>query len=347
MSSPHPAASPAPSSPAPSSPALDAPAPVVLNVGSRRGTGAARELERLLVGRAEAGLVLGEVVEVASGPELLTALDRVLATAPPLVAVAGGDGTICAAAERVAGTGTVLGVLPTGTANDFARTLGLGSLADAVAALTSGRVVDVDLGRVETRPGDEGRADRQAFLNVASCGLSSGVTEMLSPGLKRRLGPLAYPVATLRAYRRHVDFSAVLEFPEGDHDRLELHHVLQVSVGNGRHYGGGNTVSPAASVDDGALDVSVIVRGSLRDQARWARGLRNGSVVEHERVLHLTTRRLRLATDEPRPLNLDGELALATPVELSVDRNAVHVLVGPHSRAATYDAAEAWGRRPE
>jgi diacylglycerol kinase (ATP) len=312
------------------------PVPVVLNAGARRGPGAARELERLLEGR---GLDVGEVAEVTSGAELLTTLDRVVATAPPLLVVAGGDGTICAAAERVAGTTTVLGVLPAGTANDFARTLELDSMATAVEALVTGRVVDVDLGRAETLlTGGEGRVDSQAFLNVASAGLSSGVTEMLSPRLKRRLGPLAYPVATLRAYRRHVDFTATLEFPEGDHETLRLDHVLQVSVGNGRHYGGGNTVSPTASVDDDALDVSVIVRGSLRDHATWARQLRDGRVVEHDRVLHLTSRRVRLTTDAPRPLNLDGELALSTPVELSVDRNALHVVIPRTGRAAVRDA---------
>jgi diacylglycerol kinase family enzyme len=172
---------------------------------------------------------------------------------------------------------------------------------------------------------------------VASCGLSSGVTDLLSPALKRRLGALAYPVATARAYRRHVDFALSLDFPDGDRDRLDLEHVLQVSVGNGRHYGGGNTVSPEASVDDGALDVAVIVRSGLRDHLSHARRLRDGRVVEHERVLHVTTRHVRLVTDAPRALNLDGEVAAATPVDLSVDRNALHVLVPRGSRAATRD----------
>ncbi|QIK66347.1 YegS/Rv2252/BmrU family lipid kinase [Nocardioides sp. HDW12B] len=341
--------------PSPAPVTASTPVPVVLNVGARRGAGAAAELRRLLEARLDGrsdgqsddrtggrALELGDVVEVSSGAELLEALDRAVATAPPPLVVAGGDGTLCAAADRVAGTGTVLGVLPAGTANDFARTLELDSMSTAVEALVTGRVVDVDLGRVETLTrgdgGGDARPDAQAFLNVASCGLSSVVTEMLSPRLKRHLGPLAYPVATLRAYRRHVDFSAVLEFPDGDHDTLRLDHVLQVSVGNGRHYGGGRTVAPGASVDDGALDVSVIVRGSLRDHATWARRLRDGSVVEHERVVHLTSRRVRLTTDTPRPLNLDGEPALATPVELSVDRNALHVVIPATGQAAVRDA---------
>ena len=145
------------------------------------------------------------------------------------------------AGGRLAGTPTVLGVLPLGTANDFARTLEVPlDPAAAVAALPTSTVADVDLGRAGRRP----------FLNVASMGLSVGVADRLTPRLKRRLGRFAYPVATLRAFRQHVPFRVRLEFPDGDHETLEVDDVLRLAVGNGRHYGGGLAVSPGASVDD-------------------------------------------------------------------------------------------------
>ena len=304
-------------------------AAVVVNTGARRG---ARAYDEAMTQLEAEGVPVLSAHTVESGGELAEVLDRVVADGPDLLVVGGGDGTVGCAAARVAGTPMTLGVLPLGTANDFARTLGLPpDVASACSTLASGSVVDVDLGRLDGR----------AYLNVASAGLSVGVTEALSPRLKRRLGPLAYPVATLRAYRRHAPFAARLTFPEGDHEALELDDLLQVAVGNGRHYGGGNAVSPTAGIDDHLLDVSVIVRGRLREHVSIARLLKDGSFVEHDRVVHVTTRAVRLETDRPMPVNLDGEVAGSTPGTFTVDRNALHVVVPAGSTAAVLDGTRA------
>ena len=118
---------------------------------------------------------------VLSGADLAGTLDRVLADGHDLVVVGGGDGTVSYAAGRVVGTNVVLGVLPLGTANDFARTLEIpNNLAEACATVADGKVVDIDLGRANGKP----------FLNVASAGLSVAVTEALSPRLKRVHGAI-------------------------------------------------------------------------------------------------------------------------------------------------------------
>lgn len=298
---------------------------LVVNGGSRQGRTAADRARDLLVA-AGAGTV--HVHPVESGTDPGPAVDAALATSPSLLVVGGGDGTIGAAAGRVAGTDTVLGVLPLGTANDFARTLEIPlTLEAAIGTLVSGRVVDVDLGRAGRRP----------FLNVASMGLSVEVTSRLTPRMKRRLGAAAYPAATLLAYRRHTPFSARLEFPDGDHPTLELTDLLQVAVGNGRHYGGGFTVAPGAGLDDGTLDVSCIEKGRVRDHVSIARLLKHGDVVEHERVHHVVTTALRVVTDPMQPVNLDGEVVSATPLAFRVERNAVRVVVPAGSGAARWD----------
>jgi diacylglycerol kinase (ATP) len=298
---------------------------VVVNAGARRGADAVERCRSLFLA---AGLASLRVHEVRSGADLAATLDAVVAADPGLLVVGGGDGTVGAAAARVAGSGTVLGVLPLGTANDFARTLELPlDPVAAVAALLTGRVVDVDLGH----------AGGHTFLNLASVGLSVEVTQRLTPRLKRRLGPAAYPVATLRAYRHHRPFAARLEFPDGDHEPLELDGLLQVAVGNGAHYGGGQRISPTASIDDHRLDVYAIEQGRLREHVSIARLLRDGTFVEHDRVTHLTTRAVRLDTDGLLPVNLDGEIATTTPLDFGVRRNALHVVVPASSRAAELD----------
>ena len=296
---------------------------VVINTAARRGAAALPLVEAAMRGVSDDVTVHA----VPGGPELLEALAVAIESEPDLLVVGGGDGTIGSAAAMVAHTPSALGVLPLGTANDFARTLEIpGALAAAVGTLVHGHVVDVDLGRV----------DGHAYLNVASVGLSVAVTQRLTPTLKRRLGRFAYPVATLAAYRAHQPFDARLELEDGT--TLELSDLLQVAVGNGRHYGGGFTVAPDASIDDHRLDVYAIEQGRLRDHLSLARLLRTGHIVEHERVHHVTTRRLRLVTDEPLPVNLDGEIAASTPMTFEVDRNALHVVVPATSRAARLDA---------
>ena len=308
-------------------------AAVVINAGSRRGAAPDLAVDAM----RKAGVPISSVHHVLSGADLAGTLDRVLADGHDLVVVGGGDGTVSYAAGRVAGTNVVLGVLPLGTANDFARTLEIpNNLAEACATIAEGKVVDIDLGRANGEP----------FLNVASVGLSVSVTEALSPRLKRYIGPLAYSIATLTAYARHKAFRARLEFPDGDHEPMELDDLLQVAVGNGRHYGGGNTVSPTAGIDDHTLDIYAILAGPVREHVSIARLLKDGSFIKHDRVYHLTTRRVRLVTDQPLPVNLDGEIATTTPTDFTVQRNAIHVVVPQSSTSALFDGPGAAGGPP-
>jgi diacylglycerol kinase (ATP) len=274
---------------------------LVVNTASRTGPAdfdAARQ--RL----AELGLALAGAHAVDNPADLPGIVNDAIADGARLLVLGGGDGTVSLVAARLAGSEVVLGLLPTGTANDLARTLNLPTeLSAACETVVNGRVVAVDLGVV----GDD------HFVNVASVGLAAGVTEALTPGLKRRFGSLAYPLAAIRAYRRHRPFAARLEFPDGDHEPVDLYDLLQVAVANGRFYGGGNVVAPDAGIDDQLLDVYAIPRGTLWQRWQVARRFGSGTFVETDHVLHLTTRTVRLITDPELPINVDGELSASTP----------------------------------
>lgn len=302
---------------------------LLVNGASRRGPAAFQPAVRAL---QHAGVdLLGSVLLERPG-DLAAEVARAVDAGSRLLLVGGGDGTVSTVAGMLADLPAprrpVLGVLPLGTANDFARTLDLPvDPASAISTLTTGKVVDIDLGRANGSP----------FLNVASLGLSVAATKALRPVLKRRLGPFAYPVAALTAYRRHIPFRARLTFPEADHQPLDLGDLLQVGVGNGRHYGGGNTVAPDAGIDDSTLDLYAIRAGRLREHLSVARLLRDGTLVHHEHVQHLVTRAVVLSTDEPLPVNLDGEIVTGSPVEFRVQRNAVEVVVPAHVTHLRHD----------
>jgi len=237
----------------------------------------------------------------------------------------GGDGSVSSVVDFLAHRHVTLGLLPLGTANDFARTLDIPS--DVLAAcdtIANGKVVDVDLGL----------AGDNFFVNVASVGLGVGATEALTPWAKKNIGALAYPVAAVRAFLRHEPFSARLVFPDGDHETVEHERLLQVAVGNGRFYGGGMVVAPGSGIDDRTLDVYAIELGRHRDLLGVARYLKSGDFIRNESVSQYRTTRVRLETDPEMMVNIDGELVATTPQDFSVAGNALKVIVPQTSTAA-------------
>jgi diacylglycerol kinase (ATP) len=237
----------------------------------------------------------------------------------------GGDGSVSSVVDFLAHRQVTLGLLPLGTANDFARTLDIPSGVEAACdTIANGKVVDVDLGV----------AGDNYFVNVASVGLGVGATEALTPWAKKNIGALAYPVAAVRAFLRHEPFSARLVFPDGDHEPVEHERLLQVAVGNGRFYGGGMVVAPDSGIDDRHLDVYAITLGRHRDLFGVARYLKSGDFIRNESVSQYRTTRVRLETDPPMAVNIDGELVARTPQDFSVADNALKVIVPQASIAA-------------
>jgi YegS/Rv2252/BmrU family lipid kinase len=295
----------------------------VLVVNARARNGAA-ELERAREALARRGVTLAAAHRVDDPALLRRTLRAELARGADKIVVGGGDGTLSCAAGLLAGTGAVLAVLPLGTANDFARSLGIpDDLSRAAAIAARGRVRRVDVGR----------AGRRAFLNAASVGASSAVTRRLHPELKRRAGKLAYPVAGAAALGERP-FRARIEW---DDEVLEL-RALQIVIGNGRYHGGGRIVAPRARIDDRALDLYVVaapsrrgggVRGRVRELAAlagYALRLVRGRHVEDPRVLHAQAARVSLRTEPPLEIDVDGELDGRTPVEFRIDPGALRVL---------------------
>lgn len=307
-------------------------AALIVNTRSRVGEGAFAEARGFL---RDLGVPLGAAYAVHDPVRLQETVREALLEGHELIVLGGGDGSVSTVVDLFVGTEAVLGLLPLGTANDFARTVGVPlELGRACSTVAGGRVVDVDLGR----------AGENYYVNVASVGLGSEVTEALSPRLKRAAGTLAYPIAAARAYTRHEPFSARLIFPEGDHEPVSLARVVQVAVGNGRFYGGGMVVAPGSSIDDGSLDVYAIEASAAYRLTSLAMRMRTGEFIEDEAVHHYRTRAVRVESDPARAVSLDGELVSRTPKTFTSARNALKIIVPRESRSARYEGAV---REPE
>ncbi|MEV5602546.1 diacylglycerol kinase family protein [Streptomyces sp. NPDC052299] len=220
-----------------------------------------------------------------------------------LVVVCGGDGTVRAAADRLAGTGVPLAVVPCGTGNLLARNLGLPvGPAEALAAALSGTERRIDLGRIE---GDGLPATH--FTAMSGAGLDAAMLENTGSAAKAAIGWPAYVVAGLRSLRA-PRMSVSVRLDDGPVLRRTARMVLLANIGDVQ---GGATLVPSAEPDDGLLDLAVFdphgPGGWLRAVGAVLRGRPEPSGSAGSAVEYFTFRRAELRFASPQSRELDGD----------------------------------------
>ena len=237
-----------------------------------------------------------------------------------MVVAAGGDGTLN---EVVNGLGEdasaiVLGLIPLGTGNDFARTLGLPTEVDeAIALLLAGHTRAIDLVRVTS---DEMRY----FVNVSTGGFGGLVDEKLTPEMKKTWGPLAYLRGAAAALPKLRAYRTTLFLDNAESLTLSLYDVV---IANGRYVGSGTQIAPEASIDDGLLDIVLIPKRSLAELAVLAARVALGNHLSSPAIVF---RRAAKITVNSRPrmwFNVDGELVGNVPAEFEVLPRALQFVV--------------------
>lgn len=265
-----------------------------------------------VAGRLRAMGLTAVTMETERPAEISRAI-RAHAADTDLVVLAGGDGTLNSAAEALVETGLPLAVLPLGTANDLARTLGIPSLDAACETIASGRLHHIDLGVVNGK----------LFFNVASIGLSVRVTKALRPDVKRRWGALGYAVAALRTLRQARPFAAHIVCGA---EHLDVRSV-QLAIGNGRFYGGGFPIAADATIDDGLLHLYSLDPGGMLHYVSIIPALHRGPNHSRSGLTTVNGSEIAITTERPLPVNTDGELTTRTPARFGVVRKALQVMV--------------------
>ena len=314
------------------SPAGEAPARAGNGVPTRAvllgnpNAGSARRLPRAREALLRAGIEIVDEIPIDRHERLAGWVARAREE-PLLVVAAGGDGTVGTATDYVAGTEAVLGVLPLGTSNDFARSLGLP--ADPVKAarlLAAGEVTTVDAGRLIV-PGEPARH----FAHAATIGLNVSFARLATKAsLRKRLGRLTYALAGAAAVREHEVFPCELHYGA----RVDGLETIHLSIINAPVFGGflGLRVR-GASLDDRVLDVIAVERLPLHRLllaglqpilgiGRPLRGIRTLQVPQ-----------LRVHTDRALEVALDGEIRGRIPADFEVAGAALHVVTRPDSGA--------------
>ncbi len=239
------------------------------------------------------------------------------------VIAAGGDGTI---REVVAGLldlpreeRPTLGILPLGTANDFANGAGLFDEEPLDLLLHTALTGPISLI-------DVARCNGEAFLNLASAGQVAQVTTGANPGHKGLLGKLAYMISGMKFATVVESWPVRLQTPDFQFEGS----ILALFVGNGRTAGGGYQVCPTALLDDGQLEVTIVPEVPLDDVITLStKLLAGGTVRDVEFTRFQRVSELEMQTYRDVQINLDGEPFWGNRFAFEIEPQCLRVRLGP------------------
>ena len=289
---------------------------LVVNAHSRKG--------QALFTKAKAGLGSAGITLLAAHPiddprTLNATVRKAVADGAPMVIVGGGDGSLSSTVDDLVGKDCVFALLPLGTANSFARTLGIPlDLDGAINVIAHGQRRRIDLGAI----------DGDYFVNSAAIGLSPMIGDSVPHALKKYLGRLGYLSWAIWCLIRFRSFALMVEDGEERH-RLR---ALEVRIANGRFHGGVEVVEDT-DVDSGDIVVQAVT-GHYRSRLVWnwvATLLKLPA--RHDTTVDFRGKRLRVVTRPPLPISIDGEVLGRTPAVCEIASRAIEVVV-PQPEAA-------------
>jgi YegS/Rv2252/BmrU family lipid kinase len=284
---------------------------VVVNRHSRRTD---RELGRLHEGLLARGLRVTAFHVAAKGKECREIVRRAAKAGVPEIVVGGGDGTMTHAVDVLAHRETTLGVVPFGSGNSFAQSLGIppADLNAALDVIAAGRVERIDLGIV----------NGTHFANFATVGISSIISDRTPRPLKKLFGGVAYGLASIRPMLTHPPFEARISWKGG---RLDV-TTQDIIVANGRYFGDA-PLAPGATLADDELHLFTTANGSALGAVRTYLALLRGMQARLPDAHTITAQAFTIRTRKRQPIAIDGSLLEKTPAEFAVARRALRVFV--------------------
>ncbi|WP_380879834.1 diacylglycerol kinase family protein [Sphingomonas sp. DBB INV C78] len=288
--------------------ALPRSAVLVVNAKSRKG--------RKLFRRAVQGLRAAGVEIIAAHairkPKLLApTIKQAVESGAPMVIVGGGDGSLSSSVDYFVGNDCVFALLPLGTANSFARTMGVPlDLEGAIEVIATGQRRRIDLGMI----------DGDYFANCAAIGISPLIAETVPHGFKAWAGRVGYLSWAMLMMFRFKPFKLTV----GEGDTAETIDALEVRIANGPYHGGTELVDDAA-VDSGEIVVQAVVGRAIPYLGwSWLTSILRLPARRHTtREFH--GKALRVVTDPPLAISIDGEVLAKTPVMARVAQGVIEV----------------------
>ena len=277
------------------------------------------QLRRRIGGAMASHGVAFDIVETRTEEEGLYVVRQAVELGYKAVVAAGGDGTIALALRGTARTGMPVAILPFGTGNQLALNFGIpDSLEDAVRIAVEGNVESIDLGLM----------GNSHFALIAGAGLDADVMASATAELKNRIGILAYFYLGIK----HAITSKSAKFVIHADDQVIEVQAAMVLLANAGLIGAGSLpmevmVAPRADFQDGLLDIAVFAPRHLPDMAGILWRMATRRFAGDDRMFFLQARSVRIETDPPVAIQVDGQVRGETPLEVEIDPLAGRILV--------------------
>jgi YegS/Rv2252/BmrU family lipid kinase len=283
---------------------------LIVNAHSRRGRALFREAVEKL--RA-AGIDLIASYAIRNPAKLVPKVREAVRSGAPMVIVGGGDGSLSYAVDELVDRECVFALLPLGTANSFARTLGIPlDLDGAVNVIATGRRRRIDLGMI----------NNDYFANCAAMGLSPMIGEGIPHGLKRYLGRVGYLVWAIWCLIRFHAFRLTVRGEGVD----ETFWATEVRIANGGHHGGVELIE-SAELDSGQIIVQAVA-GRRASSLIWDWFAKYWKLpARHRTTREFHGTELTIETRPRQRISIDGEVLAKTPIVARVAERAIEVVV--------------------
>ena len=288
--------------------ALPKQAILIVNAMSRRGADVYDEARAKL---ELAGVELIDAIAVDQPDQM----DRIVIDAisrAPMVIIGGGDGSLSTNIDHFVGKDTIFAFLPLGTANSFAKTMGMDTNLDAaIEVIANGRRRPIDLGVI----------DGDYFVNAAALGLSPMIADTVPHGLKRWLGMVGYLLWAGRCAVKFRPFRIAVTKDDGSIDHV---WATEARIANGTHHGGVELIE-SQDIDSGEIVIQAVTGKSVFGLGwSWLATLFKLTGRE-QTVTEWRGKTLRLDARPRQKISIDGEIAAATPVTVCVAKGAIEV----------------------
>lgn len=292
------------------------PAKLIVNPGAGNASESARNL-KLVIGYLKKSALKVEVAFAKPKEEATSIAKRAVKDGYKIVIAMGGDGTIEAVMRGMLGGKARLGIIPTGTENNIAMSLGIPKdLQEACALIVSDNTLTLDMGQVTTKKGK-----KFVFFEMATIGLSAAVYPDANKVASGKLSRLKATAMTFIHHETRPSFFLTLD----DESKIEVETMLVV-VSNTPVFGKNFNVAPGASLQDGLLDVSVYPDFSKAELLRYYAEVMDGGYSGDGKVQHYRARKLKIKTSPKLDVMADGVALGRGRVTIKVRPGALRVI---------------------
>lgn len=233
-----------------------------------------------------------------------------------IVMAVGGDGTIHSVARGLLGSESILGIIPTGTMNNLARSLGIPEqIEEACALIGNGKVRTIDVGSI----------NQHFFIEVAGIGLEAALfpaaEEVKSGGILSTFRGVVNGLSTLIKFRPpHIKVAF-------NNQKPRIYRAIQITICNAPYYGARLNLAPGIVMNDGLLDVVIYTNFSKQEYIRHAISISQGQRTFTPKIVYRRFKSLYISTDEAVEIQADGTVIGTTPAEITIIPQALKVQV--------------------